>query len=102
MRLDDVRTVAGVAAVWCLGKRRHAMVAVGLLFLIPVMYMKQVAFPVLDRTVSAREAAKRGAPVCVDPSQRDLYYGLNYYLDVKKPLPPCGDTAPAPAAASAK
>lgn len=88
--------VAGIATVWCLGKRRHAMVAVGLLFLIPVLYMKQVAFPVLNESVSAREAAKRGAPVCADASKRDLYYGLNYYLDVQQKLPVCGEVSTPP------
>jgi 4-amino-4-deoxy-L-arabinose transferase-like glycosyltransferase len=83
--------LAGVATLCCLGNRTFGMTAIGLLFLIPVSYMKSVAFPVLDRTVSARQAAKRGTPACVDGSQRDLYYGLNYYLDVRRKLPVCGE-----------
>lgn len=83
--------LAGVATLCCLGNRTFGIVAIGVLFLIPVTYMKSVAFPVLDRTVSARQAARKGTPACVDGSQRDLYYGLNYYLDVTKKLPVCGD-----------
>ena len=83
--------LAGIATLCCLGNRTFGIVAIGTLFLIPVTYMKSVAFPVLDRTVSARQAARKGPPACVDGSQRDLYYGLNYYLDVAKKLPVCGD-----------
>jgi 4-amino-4-deoxy-L-arabinose transferase-like glycosyltransferase len=88
--------LAGIAALCCLGNRTFGMAAIGLLFLIPVNYLKIMAFPVLDRTVSARQAAKKGVPGCVDPSQRDLYYGLNYYLDVKQKLPICEESQTPP------
>ena len=89
--------LAGVAALAALGNRTFAVVAIGWAFLIPMNYLKAVAFPVLDRTVSARQAAKKGMPAgCVDHSQRDLYYGLNYYLDVKRKLPVCGDVETPP------
>lgn len=88
--------LAGIAALCTLGNRTVAVSSLALLFLIPVTYMKSVAFPILDRTVSARQAAKKGVPACVDHSQRDLYYGLNYYLDVKQKLPVCGDVQTPP------
>jgi 4-amino-4-deoxy-L-arabinose transferase-like glycosyltransferase len=88
--------LAGVAALCCLGNRTFGVVAIGMLFLIPVGYVKSVAFPVLDRTVAAREAARKGMPACVDGSQRDLYYGLNYYLDVARKLPVCGGSETPP------
>lgn len=88
--------LAGIAALCTLGNRTVAVSSLALLFLIPVTYMKSVAFPILDRTVSARQAAKKGVPDCVDHSQRDLYYGLNYYLDVKQKLPVCGDVQTPP------
>jgi 4-amino-4-deoxy-L-arabinose transferase-like glycosyltransferase len=88
--------LAGIAALCTLGNRKFAILAIAGAFLIPLTYLKQVAFPILDRTVSARQAAKKGVPECVDHSQRDLYYGLNYYLDVKQKLPVCGDVQTPP------
>ena len=88
--------LAGIATLCCLGNRTFGVVSIGVLFLVPVTYMKSVAFPVLDRTVSARQAARKGMPACVDGSQRDLYYGLNYYLDVARKLPVCGGSETPP------
>ena len=62
-----------------------------------VLWIEAAAFPVLDRTVSARAFWKRielrSSEVCVGEVNRGWLYNLNYYSEV--PLPSC-DSAPRP------
>jgi hypothetical protein len=55
------------------------------------VYLKRVAAPELDRTVSARtfwrEISSRANEVCVDQIERNWRYGLNFYSGT--PLPEC-------------
>jgi 4-amino-4-deoxy-L-arabinose transferase-like glycosyltransferase len=55
------------------------------------LYLKSVAFPVLDRDVSARglwrELQKRSADICDAGANRDWIYGLNFYRG--SAIPPC-------------
>jgi hypothetical protein len=55
------------------------------------VYLKRVAAPELDRTVSARalwrQVSGRANEVCVGQIERNWRYGLNYYSGT--PLPEC-------------
>ncbi len=83
--------------VWWLdraGRRDAAVVCLALAVTTGLAWLKVTAFPVLDRTVSARGIWRQIAPgtldVCVGNVHRNIRYGLNYYsID---PLPPCSRT----------
>jgi len=84
------------AAAWLLESRAHRLAAVLLIAAgaaAGTVYLKRVAAPELDRTVSARalwrEISGRADEVCVDQIERNWRYGLNYYSGT--PLPECSD-----------
>jgi hypothetical protein len=58
-----------------------------------VLWIEAAAFPVLDRTVSARavwrQVADRASEVCVGEVSRSWRYSLNYYSG--SPLADCGE-----------
>lgn len=70
--------VAGLAC-W---KLKQPVVALGAAVFGAVLYLKMSALPVVDQVVSARTRAKN-PPACVAYSERDLRYGLTYYLGRK-------------------
>ncbi len=86
---------AGVAAAaWLLESRGRRMAAVLLIAAgaaAGTVYLKRVAAPELDRTVSARalwrQVSGRANEVCVGQIERNWRYGLNYYSGT--PLPEC-------------
>jgi len=90
---------AGVALLaWLLearGKRVAAVLAVAAGAAVGIGYLKTLATPELDRSVSARglwrEIGGRAGEVCIGNVKRDWEYGLNYYSIT--PLPDC-DKAP--------
>lgn len=67
------------AVVFACWKWKEPMLVLALAVMGAVLYLKVSALPVVDAVVSARTRAKN-PPVCVAYSQRDLQYGLNYYL----------------------
>jgi 4-amino-4-deoxy-L-arabinose transferase-like glycosyltransferase len=73
------------------GKRVAAVFAVAAGAALGVGYLKSVATPELDRSVSARgmwqEIGGRASEVCIGNVKRDWEYGLNYYSTT--PLPDC-------------
>ncbi len=82
------------AAAWLLESRGRRLAAVLLIAAGAAagsVYLKRVAAPELDRTVSARafwrEISGRANEVCVDRIERNWRYGLNYYSGT--PLPEC-------------
>jgi 4-amino-4-deoxy-L-arabinose transferase-like glycosyltransferase len=82
------------AAAWLLESRARRLAAVLLIAAgatAGTVYLKRVAAPELDRTVSARalwrEISSRVDEVCVDRIERNWRYGLNYYSGA--PLPEC-------------
>jgi 4-amino-4-deoxy-L-arabinose transferase-like glycosyltransferase len=86
------------AAAWLLESRARRLAAVLLIAAgatVGTVYLKGVAAPELDRTVSARPLWRRisGRPdeVCVDRIERNWRYGLNYYSGT--PLPECSAEA---------
>jgi 4-amino-4-deoxy-L-arabinose transferase-like glycosyltransferase len=86
------------AAAWLLESRGRRLAAVLLIAAgaaAGTVYLKRVAAPELDRTVSARalwrEVSGRANEVCVDQVERNWRYGLNYYSVT--PLPECSDEA---------
>ena len=89
-------TAAAVAVLaWLLdsrGKRVAAVLAVAAGAALGIAYLKSVATPELDRSVSARglwrEIGGRAGEVCIGNVKRDWEYGLNYYSTT--PLPDCG------------
>jgi 4-amino-4-deoxy-L-arabinose transferase-like glycosyltransferase len=92
--------LAIAAAVWALERAGRRLVAVGVIasaVLGGVIYLQTIAFPVLDRTVSARGLWKQVAPlsgeVCVGDVNRGWRYNLDYYSG--GPLPDC-EEAPRP------
>ena len=94
--------VAGgvAAAAWLLESRGRRLAAVLLIAAgatAGTVYLKLVAAPEVDRTVSARalwrEISGRADEVSVDQIERNWRYGLNYYSGT--PLPECsGDPRP--------
>jgi hypothetical protein len=89
----------GVALLaWLLearGKRVAAVLAVAAGAAVGIGYLKTLATPELDRSVSARglwrQIGGRAGEVCIGNVKRDWEYGLNYYSIT--PLPDC-DKAP--------
>jgi 4-amino-4-deoxy-L-arabinose transferase-like glycosyltransferase len=86
--------VGVVAAVWLLegrGRRLAAVLAIAAGAAAGAVYLKFVAAPELDQTVSARalwrEISARANEVCVGQIERNWRYGLNYYSG--RPLPEC-------------
>jgi 4-amino-4-deoxy-L-arabinose transferase-like glycosyltransferase len=86
--------VGVAAAAWLLESRGRRLAAVLLIAAgaaAGTVYLKRVAAPELDRTVSARalwrEISSRANEVCVDQVERNWRYGLNYYSGT--PLPEC-------------
>jgi 4-amino-4-deoxy-L-arabinose transferase-like glycosyltransferase len=86
--------LALAAGVWMLerhGRRTIALLAIAAGAAAGTVYLKKVAEPDLDRTVSARELwqqiAPRAAGVCIDWLPRKMQYSLDYYSTV--PLPDC-------------
>ena len=86
------------AAAWLLesrGRRLAAVVLIAAGVAAGTVYLKRVAAPELDRTVSARafwrEISGRANEVCVDRIERNWRYGLNYYSGT--PLPECSGEA---------
>jgi len=84
----------GAAAAWLLESRGRRLAAVLLIAAgaaAGAVYLKRVAAPELDRTVSARPLWRaisgRADEVCVDQIERNWRYGLNYYAGT--PLPEC-------------
>jgi 4-amino-4-deoxy-L-arabinose transferase-like glycosyltransferase len=84
------------AAAWLLESRARRLAAVLLIAAgatAGAVYVKCVAAPELDRTVSARTLWRwisgRADEVCVDRIERNWRYGLNYYSGT--PLPECSD-----------
>jgi 4-amino-4-deoxy-L-arabinose transferase-like glycosyltransferase len=79
------------------GKRLVAVGAVAAAMLLGVLWIEATAFPLMDRTVSARavwrQVADRASEVCVGPVGRSWRYNLNYYSG--SPLPGC-EEAPRP------
>ena len=80
--------------VWWLEKGTRRCWAVALLAVAAaggVVYLKETAFPALDRDVSARrlwlEAGPAAHTICVEEIHRSWRYGLNYYS--MEPLPAC-------------
>jgi 4-amino-4-deoxy-L-arabinose transferase-like glycosyltransferase len=93
-----VAAIALAAGLWWLaraGRRELAVATLVAATLICVVWIESQAFPVLDRTVSARgvwrQIEARRSQVCVEESSRGWLYGLNYYSIT--PLPDCR-TAP--------
>ena len=85
---------AVAAAAWLLENRARRLAAVLLIAAgatAGTVYLKRVAAPELDRTVSARvlwrEISGRADRVCIGPIDRNWRYGLNYYSGT--PLPEC-------------
>ena len=86
--------VGVAAAAWLLESRGRRLAAVLLIAAgaaAGAVYLKRVAAPELDRTVSARtfwrEISSRANEVCVDQIERNWRYGLNFYSGT--PLPEC-------------
>ena len=86
--------VAVALGAWLLearGKRVAAVLAVAAGAAVGIGYLKTVATPELDRSVSARglwrEIGGRAGEVCIGNVKRDWEYGLNYYSVT--PLPDC-------------
>jgi 4-amino-4-deoxy-L-arabinose transferase-like glycosyltransferase len=86
--------VGVAAAAWLLESRGRRLAAVLLIAAgaaAGAVYLKRVAAPELDRTVSARtfwrEISGRANEVCVDQIERNWRYGLNFYSGT--PLPEC-------------
>jgi 4-amino-4-deoxy-L-arabinose transferase-like glycosyltransferase len=82
------------AAAWLLESRARRLAAVLLIAAgatAGTVYLKRVAAPELDRTVSARafwrRISGRADEVCVGQIERNWRYGLNYYSGT--PLPEC-------------
>ena len=78
--------VAVALLAWLLearGKRVAAVLAVAAGAALGIGYLKTVATPELDRSVSARglwrEIGGRAGDVCIGNVKRDWEYGLNYY-----------------------
>jgi 4-amino-4-deoxy-L-arabinose transferase-like glycosyltransferase len=73
------------------GKRVAAVLAVAAGAAVGTGYLKTMATPELDRSVSARglwrEMGERAGDVCIGNVKRDWKYGLNYYSVA--PLPDC-------------
>jgi 4-amino-4-deoxy-L-arabinose transferase-like glycosyltransferase len=85
---------AVAAAAWLLetrGRRLAAVLLIAAGAAAGTGYLKRVAAPELDRTVSARalwrQVSGRANQVCVDQIERNWRYGLNYYSGT--PLPEC-------------
>jgi len=90
--------VAVALFAWLLearGKRVAAVLAVAAGAAMGIGYLKTLATPELDRSVSARglwrQIGSRASEVCIGNVKRDWEYGLNYYSIT--PLPDC-DKAP--------
>jgi 4-amino-4-deoxy-L-arabinose transferase-like glycosyltransferase len=90
--------VGVAAAAWLLesrGRRLAAVVLIAAGATAGMVYVKRVAAPELDRTVSSRalwrEISGRANGVCVDQIDRNWRYGLNYYSGT--PLPECSGAA---------
>jgi len=88
---------APAVAGWLLdsrGKRLAAVFTLAAGVTAGVVYLKVIALPKLNETVSARNLwgriADRAAEVCVDGLDRSWRYGLNYYSIT--PLPDCSAT----------
>jgi 4-amino-4-deoxy-L-arabinose transferase-like glycosyltransferase len=90
--------LAGVVAAtaWLLESRARRLAAVLLIAAgatAGTVYLKRVAAPELDRTVSARalwrQISGRADEVCVGQIERNWRYGLNYYSGT--PLPECSE-----------
>jgi 4-amino-4-deoxy-L-arabinose transferase-like glycosyltransferase len=86
--------VAVALLAWLLearGKRVAAVLAVAAGAAVGIGYLKTLATPELDRSVSARglwrEIGGRADEVCIGNVKRDWEYGLNYYSIT--PLPDC-------------
>jgi 4-amino-4-deoxy-L-arabinose transferase-like glycosyltransferase len=86
------------AAAWLLESRARRLAAVLLIAAgatAGAVYLKRVAAPELDRTVSTRalwrRISGRADDVCIDQIERNWRYGLNYYSG--KPLPECSGEA---------
>jgi 4-amino-4-deoxy-L-arabinose transferase-like glycosyltransferase len=86
------------AAAWLLesrARRLAAVLSIAAGATAGTVYLKRVAAPELDRTVSARalwrEISGRADEVCVDQIERNWRYGLNYYSGT--PLPECSEEA---------
>jgi len=88
--------LAGVvaAAAWLLesrGRRFTAVLSIAAGAAAGTVYLKSVAAPELDRTVSSRalwsRISSRANEVCLDQIDRNWRYGLNYYSGT--PLPEC-------------
>ena len=73
------------------GKRVAAVLAVAAGAAVGIAYLKTVATPELERSVSARglwrEIGGRAGEVCIGNVKRDWKYGLNFYSVT--PLPDC-------------
>jgi 4-amino-4-deoxy-L-arabinose transferase-like glycosyltransferase len=85
---------AVAAAAWLLetrGRRLAAVLLIAAGAAAGAVYLKRVAAPELDRTVSARpiwlQVSGRANEVCVGQIERNWRYGLNYYSTT--PLPEC-------------
>jgi 4-amino-4-deoxy-L-arabinose transferase-like glycosyltransferase len=86
--------VAVALFAWLLeahGKRVAAVLAIAAGAAMGIGYLKALATPELDRSVSARglwqKIASRASEVCIGNVKRDWEYGLNYYSIT--PLPDC-------------
>ena len=85
-------TAAAAVLVWWLearGRRIVAVFTVAAGAAVGIGYLKEVATPQLDQSVSARGLAReiggRAAEVCVGNVKRDWEYGLDYYLVTQLP-----------------
>jgi 4-amino-4-deoxy-L-arabinose transferase-like glycosyltransferase len=84
--------VAAPIAVWLLARRSWRMPLLILSLVAGGIYLKVIAYPAMDQSVSARalweELKPRGASICDGGINRSWLYGLNFYRGV--PIPPCG------------
>lgn len=85
--------VAAALAVWRIRPAARAMAAASACAVLGILYLKLMAFPALEGSVSARpvwgEVVSRRDRVCVGEMHRAWRYGLNYYSVT--PLPACAD-----------
>lgn len=74
------------------GRRRWAGLVVAVASVASVMYLKVVAFPVLDERVSVRafwRAHPEARRACAEGLKRDAVYGLSYYAE--RPMVECAE-----------
>ncbi len=84
--------VAAPLLVWLLARRSWRTPLLVLSVVAAGIYLKVIAYPALDQTVSARalweEIQDKSAVICDGGVNRDWLYGLSYYRNAA--IPPCG------------